>query len=170
MSYSVEPTNKSFLSNNKFEFVINRLPNVRFFVQSLNLPSISLLNTQVPNPYVTAQIPGNQLSFEQLTITYMMDESMGGWQEIYDWITNLGNPEGLDKLGTLTQVPGRKNSVTSDASLLIKTNANNPAIRIEFKDLFPGELGGVQFSSTDTQEFLTSTITFLYDYYTVTRL
>lgn len=170
MSYTVEPINKSFLSNNKFEFVINRLPNVRFFIQSINLPTISLLNTQVPNPYVTAQIPGNQLYFEGLTITYMMDENMGGWQEIYDWITNLGNPEGINKLGTLTRIPGQPNSVTSDASLLIKTNANNPAIRIEFKDLFPSELGGVQFSSTETQEFLTSTISFLYTHYTVTRL
>jgi hypothetical protein len=170
MSYTVEPTNKSFLSNNKFEFVINRLPNVRFFIQSINLPSVGLLNTQVPNPYVTAQIPGNQLTFEGLTITYMMDENMAGWQEIYNWITNLGNPQGLDKLGTLTKVPGKTNSVTSDASLLIKTNANNPSIRIEFKDLFPSELGGVQFSSTESQDFLTSTISFLYDHYTVTRL
>ena len=32
--FSFEPTNKSFLSNNKYEFVIKRMPNLTFFIQS----------------------------------------------------------------------------------------------------------------------------------------
>ena len=50
--FSFQPANKSFLSDNKFEFVIKRLPNLTFFVQSVNLPGITLLNTTINNPFV----------------------------------------------------------------------------------------------------------------------
>ncbi len=166
-TYNQTPTNKSFLSNNKYEFVIDRLPHVTFFIQSVVIPDVSLNGTQVPSPYVSVPIPGNILNYGELQVTYIMDEDMKAWREIYDWIYNLGNPESKNKIGDLTQTPGRRNSVTSDASLLIKSNANNPRVKFTFKDMFPTTLGGVTLSSTEGQEFLTSTISFLYSHYTV---
>jgi hypothetical protein len=159
--------NKSFLSNNKYEFVIERLPNVVFFVQSINLPTISLASTPTQTPFVQVNTPAGILTFEQLTINYIVDENMNSWKEIYNWITALGNPTSKNKLGNLTTAPGRTNSITSNASLLVKSNSNNPNLTFTFNNLFPIELGGLQFSSTETQEFLTSSITFLYDYYTL---
>jgi len=166
-TYNQTPTNKSFLSNNKYEFVIDRLPHVTFFIQSVVIPDVSLVGTQVPSPYVSVPIPGNILNYGELTVTYIMDEDMKAWREIYDWMYNLGNPESRNKIGDLTQTLGRRNSVTSDASLLIKSNANNPRVKFTFKDIFPTTLGGLTLSSTEGQEFITSTISFLYSHYTV---
>jgi hypothetical protein len=166
-TYNQTPTNKSFLSNNKYEFVIDRLPHVTFFIQSVVIPDVSLVGTQVPSPYVSVPIPGNILNYGELTVTYIMDEDMKAWREIYDWMYNLGNPESKNKIGDLTQTLGRRNSVTSDASLLIKSNANNPRVKFTFKDIFPTTLGGLTLSSTEGQEFITSTISFLYSHYTV---
>lgn len=166
-TYNQTPTNKSFLSNNKYEFVIDRLPHVTFFIQSIVIPDVSLNGTQVPSPYVSVPIPGNILNYGELQVTYIMDEDMKAWREIYDWMYNLGNPESQNKIGDLTQTPGRRNSVTSDASLLVKSNANNPRIKFTFKDMFPTNLGGVTLSSAEGQEFLTSTISFLYSHYNV---
>jgi len=166
-TYSSGPTNKSFLSNNKYEFVIDRLPNVTFFIQSVVIPDVSLVGTQVPSPYVSVPIPGNILNYGELQVNYIMDEDMKAWREIYDWMYNLGNPESKNKIGDLTQTLGRRNSVTSDASLLIKSNANNPRVKFTFKDIFPTTLGGLTLSSAEGQEFITSTISFLYSHYTV---
>jgi hypothetical protein len=166
-TYNQTPTNKSFLSNNKYEFVIDRLPHVTFFIQSVVIPDVSLVGTQVPSPYVSVPIPGNILNYGELTVTYIMDEDMKAWREIYDWMYNLGNPESKNKIGDLTQTLGRRNSVTSDASLLIKSNANNPRVKFTFKDIFPTTLGGLTLSSSEGQEFITSTISFLYSHYTV---
>jgi hypothetical protein len=163
-------TNKSFLANNKYEFVIDRLPNLKFFSQTVNLPDISLSATATPSPYVNLYNPGNQLTFGQLQISYIVDEDMQSWFELYTWMTNLGNPESLDKLGTLTKQAGKQNSVMSDASLLIKTNANNPNIKITFKDLFPVDLTGFTFSSIEGQDFITATAAFQYTYYTAEKL
>jgi len=165
--YTFQPINKSFLSNNKFEFTIKRLPSLTFFIQSINLPGITLLNTSVNNPFVATPIPGNQLVFGQLTAGIIVDEDLAGWSEIYDWIVQLGNPQTFDKIGNLTKTPGRTDSITSDATLIIKTNANNPNIKIDFIDLFPVEIGEIPFSSIDaTQEFNVCSITFGYSYFT----
>jgi len=159
------PTNKSFLSNNKYQFVIERLPNLVFFLQSITLPSISLGTVVTANPMVQLVTPSNLLSFGTLSINYILDENMQSWFEIYNWMVNLGNPESSDKIGNLTPVPGKLNSITSDASLLVKTNSNNANIKFTFFDIFPTDLGEVTFISSEGQDFLTSTITFSYTHY-----
>jgi len=164
------PSNTSFLANNKYDFVIERLPNFTFFVQGINMPSITMNPTQTTSPYTNIFNPGNILTYEQLQVTYIVDEDMKSWFEIYNWMTNLGNPTSLDKLGTLTKTSGKINSVTSDATLLIKTNSNNNNIRIKFYDLFPIELTGFTLSSAEGQDFQTTSVTFSYNYLEATTL
>ena len=82
----------------------------------------------------------------------------------------LGNPEELNKIGNLTGVPGALNNIVSDANLIIKTNSNNPNWRVRFHDLFPTDIGEINFSTIDTQEFITSSATFAYTYYELERI
>ncbi len=166
---TIPPSNRSFLSNNKFDFVLNRIPNFTFVVQSVNLPSLALQSTTVNTPYAQLSIPGNQLSFGQLTMGFIVDEAMESWFELYNWMYQLGNPKSFDKRGSLTEEPGQTNSVTSDGTLFIKTNSNNPSWKVNFYDMYPNDLGDISFSTTDTQEFVTSTITFNYTYYELHR-
>ena len=102
------PTNTSFLANNKYQFVIDRLPNFTFFVQGINMPSLTMNPVQTNTPYTQLYQPANQLTYEQLQVTYVIDEDMQSWFEIYNWMTNLGNPTSLDKLGILTTVAGQR--------------------------------------------------------------
>lgn len=166
---STVPVNKSFLSNNKFDFVLDRIPNFTFVVQSVNLPSLALQSTTVNTPFVQLSIPGNQLSFGQMTLSFIIDENMQSWYEIYDWMFQLGNPTSLDKRGRLLGEPGTNTNITSDGTLFIKTNSNNPNWKVNFVDMYPNDLGDITFSTTESQEFLTSTVTFNYTYYQVTR-
>jgi len=163
-------TNKSFLSNNKYEFVIGRLPNVVFFLQSINIPTITLGTVVTQTPFIQIPKPSTTLTFEQLTVNYIIDENMESWFEIYNWMMNLGNPETYDKLGNLTREKGRSNSITSDATLLIKTNSNNANIKITFHDIFPTDLNGVELTSREGQDFLTSSVTFAYSYYKADKI
>lgn len=167
---TTEPVNKSFLSNNKFDFVLDRIPNFTFFVQSVNLPSMALQSTTINTPFAQLSIPGNQLSFGQLSLSFIVDENMQSWLELYNWMFQLGNPTSLDKRGTLTGQPGTNQHYLSDGALFIKTNANNPNFKVNFFDMYPNELGDITFSTTETQEFLTSTAVFNYTYYTVTTI
>jgi len=57
------PANRSFLSNNKFDFVLRRIPNFTYFVQAVNLPSLSLQSTTINTPFSALSVPGNQINF-----------------------------------------------------------------------------------------------------------
>ena len=164
------PANRSFLSNNKFDFVLRRIPNFTYFVQAVNLPSLSLQSTTINTPFSALSVPGNQISFGTLSLTFIVDEDMQSWYELYNWIFKLGNPKGFDKRGGLKDNDKLLDSVTSDAILFIKTNANNPNFKIEFYGVYPTELGDMQFSSVDNQEIITSTATFNYTYYEATNI
>jgi hypothetical protein len=169
-TYETIPDNKSFLSNNKFDFTLERIPNFTFLVQSASLPSMSLASSNFQTPLVNIQIPGTMLTFAPLTISFIVDENMESWYEIYNWMFQLGNPEELNKIGNLTGVPGALNNIVSDANLIIKTNSNNPNWRVRFHDLFPTDIGEINFSTIDTQEFITSSATFAYTYYELERI
>jgi len=167
---STVPTNKSFLSNNKFEFVLGRIPNFTFFVQGVNLPGMSLQSSSINTPFSAVSIPGNQITFGTLSLSFIVDEDMQSWYELYNWIVQLGNPRGYNKVGTLTGQPGSVTSTTSDATLILKSNANNPNFQFNFFDVYPTELGDMSFSTTENQEFVTSTATFNYGFYEAVRI
>ena len=167
---STVPVNKSFLSNNKFEFVLNRIPNFTFFVQGVNLPGLALQSSSINTPFSAVSIPGNQITFGTLSLSFIVDEDMQSWYELYSWIFQLGNPKGYNKVGTLTGQPGSVTSTTSDATLILKSNANNPNFQFNFFDVYPTELGDMSFTTTDNQEFVTSTATFNYGFYEAIRI
>ena len=80
------PANRSFLSNNKFDFILRRIPNFTYFVQAVNLPSLSLQSTTINTPFSALSVPGNQISFGTLALTFIVDEDMQSWYELYNWI------------------------------------------------------------------------------------
>jgi len=166
----IVPFNRSFLSNNKFDFVLKRIPNFTFLVQGVNLPGLTLQSSSINTPFSAVSIPGNQITFGSLSLTFMVDEDMQSWYELYNWIVQLGNPKGYNKIGTLTGKPGSVTSITSDATLFVKTNSNNPNFQFNFIDVYPTELGEMSFATTDNQEFITSTATFNYGYYEAVRV
>ena len=167
---STTPVNKSFLSNNKFDFVLKRIPNFTYLVQSVNLPGLALQSSSINTPFSAVSIPGNQITFSSLSLTFLVDEDMQSWLELYNWIVQLGNPKGYNKVGTLTGKPGSVTSTTSDATLFIKSNSNNSNLRFDFVDVYPTDLGEMSFTTTNNQEFVTSTVTFNYGYYEATNI
>ena len=66
------PANRSFLSNNKFDFILRRIPNFTYFVQAVNLPSLSLQSTTINTPFSALSVPGNQISFGTLSLTFIV--------------------------------------------------------------------------------------------------
>jgi hypothetical protein len=64
-----QPTNRNFLTGNKFIFVMNRLPSMTFFCQRANIPSIGFGQSVQSNPTsININRPGTQLVYEDLQI------------------------------------------------------------------------------------------------------
>ena len=69
-----QPDKLDYTSPTQFRFMINQLPKVQFFTQTANIPGISLGELVIPTPYKDIPIIGDKVTFENLTISFIVDE------------------------------------------------------------------------------------------------
>ncbi len=150
---SEQPKNINPLADVQFKFDIAALPNTSFFIQTVNLPGVTLEAQTVAVPQLqNVSRHTGVITYEALDITFMIDEYLKNWQEIYEWMTS------------------EENKYTS-AVLTILSSAMNPTMEIHFKEIFPTSLSAVTFDSTTTDPvYQTATIAFNYTEYTIKNL
>jgi len=164
-----QPTNTSFLSPIGFKFQLNNFPEVNYFVQSASLPGISISAIDVPTQLKAVAVAGDEVTFEELSIKFIVDENMKNWLSIYDWIIGLGFPteEGQKKYKKLSE----NSELTTDATLTVLTGNMNPQLNFVFKECFPLSLTSIAFDSGGTDiDYVTADVSFRYDVYTVQNL
>ena len=187
-SYSRQPTKQDYARPTQFKFGIIKLPKVEYFCTAVNIPGITLGSFNQPTPLKSIPQPGDQLTYENLSMTFLVDENLENYQEIHGWLVGLGFPRdnaefrnllssgsdrfpvanqrvstepGKTKYGTTDQGP-----VFSDATLSILTNKNNPVTEIRFRDVFPIALSGLQYNQQATDvDYLVATVDFRYTIY-----
>jgi len=169
-----QPSNKNFLSPNGFKFSIKKLPNVNFFVQSVNIPSFNLGTVDVENPFIKIPFPGDKLTYGQLNVTFKIDEDLSNYLELYNWLIGIGYPDNFGQRRSIE--PPNINlasgdGVYTDASLVITTSKMNSNFEVTFKDAYPINLSELQFDSTITDiDYITCTATFAYRIFTISQL
>jgi len=130
-----QPKNLNFLSPLKFTFVVNKLPHVNFFVQSVLLPAVSLNAVEVPTPFVKLPQAGDHIDFTEFQIGFRVDEQMESYRELYHWIEALGFPESFEQYKELADGDRRVNpngdkEILSDGTLIIHNSNTNANIKV----------------------------------------
>ena len=157
----VQPQNVNYLYQTNFRFDIFRLPKFEYFIQSISLPGFGATDVlEQPTRFVAAKHPNTKLSFQNLDVTFLVDEDLSNWREIYDWMRTIylmdSHNKFEEKIGTHF----------SDGTLHTLNSAMLPNKEIRFRNLIPVSLSGFQFESSATDLTpITATITFAYDYY-----
>lgn len=152
-------TNRNFLSPLGHKFVLSRTPNLNFNVQTVRLPGLSLSSTDTATPFVSIPNSG-KITYAPLTITFRVNEDMSDYFEIRNWMTGLGAPVSLGQYKTVKE---SQDGLYSDATLVIMNSAMRGNISAMFYDLFPIELGDLQFTTMDTDvNYLECTVDFRY--------
>lgn len=165
MPSSQKVYNLNNLSPVGFSFQIQRCPNVNWFVQEAIVPGINLGDASKYYATGKAAIPGDNLEYDELSITFIVDESLNDWREIYNWMRGLA-PTAINGGNQYESLKNSDFSTTSDGTLIILTNSSNPNISMSFKDLFPVSLSHIQFRTTDTAlDPITATVSFRYTYF-----
>lgn len=154
----------NYLSPIEYRFAIKRLPHVSFFVQGANLPGLSTGTTTLPTPFRDLPLHGDKLDFDDLSIDVAMDENMQSFIEVRNWIVGLTKPQSFYQYANLLEGDG----LYSDATLIILNSSKNPNIEVTFKDIFPTNLGSVQFDTRATSvDVPVSTMTFKFGDYDI---
>jgi hypothetical protein len=166
------PQNKNFLNPINFAFILKRAPYTEFFVQKINIPNIVLDYIDTPSPQLRLPISASHVDFGSLNITFKIDESMTNYFEIYNWIVAIGYPFNQTAYAALkANAASTGDSLVSDISIIVMDGLKNPNYEIVFTNAFPVQLGEISFESTDQDvNFVTTTASFKYSYFTVNKL
>ena len=185
-----QPTKLDYASPTQFKFGIHQLPKVEYFVTQAELPDISLDTTVQNTPFKDIPIPGEKLTYSNLTVTFLVDEYLENYISLHNWITGLGFPQNRAQFTKFRDVTSNTpadagneasvdivgsaisdKSMYSDGYLMILSNKNNPIVQIDFQDMFPISLGALSYDQGATDvEYISVSTTFAYNIYTLTTL
>ena len=149
-----QPDKLDYTSPTQFRFMINQLPKVQFFTTGANIPAISLGELVIPTPYKDIPLIGDKVTFDNLTVTFIVDEFLENYSELHNWLIGIGFPKdhtqfrdalaaGADRFPgstapTRTQrqtVATAEGAIYSDATLTILNSKNIAKTEIRFRDV-----------------------------------
>lgn len=157
----------NFLTGIGFQFQLVKYPKVSFFCQSATIPGISLAVATQSTRFNAIPYPGDEISFEDLDLEFIVDENMSNYITVHNWVKNLGHP---NSLGDIQELPGEdlEDKTYSDGILFILDSNFNKKFKIVFKDLFPTNIGSLRFQSTATDvQYFTVSANFKYTIYDI---
>ena len=147
-----QPTNLNQLNVVSFDVTFSRQPAVQYFCQRISLPSVVLGETNEPSPFMNLPLEGDTLTYEALTLSFIVDEDLTNYTEVYNWLTALGFPREYSQFAALKEPSAASKTLSkySDLTIVLHTNKSNPNYRIRFTDCFPTSLGSIGFDATPT--------------------
>jgi hypothetical protein len=168
------PLNPNFLHPNKYQLNFGRMPNIQYFCQSVTVPGISMSEIPQATPFSDLYIPGDKPIFDLLNVTFLVDEEMKAWLEVYEWIRGMTFPTSFEEYQNLSKLnPDVLNGKPqySNATITVLSSANNPIVRFHYYDVFPTSLSTVIMNASDSPEnIITADATFRYSYFKVEQI
>jgi len=184
-----QPDKLDYASSTQFKFGIHQLPKVEFFTLSANVPGISADTVINPTPFKDIPIVGEKLTYDNLSITFQVDEYLENYISLHNWMKGIGFPTDRQEFRTFRDVTSNTpaggktppvdlvgkavpdRALYSDAYLMVLSNKNNPIVEINFQNIFPISLGALDFTQTVTDvEYMTVTAEFAYQIYEINTL
>ena len=153
--YKEQPSNRNFLNPIGYLLKLERFEGTDFFCQTANIPDVNMPVTEVASPFRNLPIiPGGGVSFGDFSVRFIVDEDFKNYLSIHKWIRDNGN---ADKMKRDTA----EGDIFTRGQLHIVTSQYNPAFIVEFQQLFPVSLSGLQFDATISDvEYITAEVTF----------
>jgi len=157
-AFSNQISNRNYLSPVGFRFTLAKTPKAVFFCNSARIPEISLDLARQPNYLKDIDVPGEKLTYGDLTLRFLVDENLENYMSIHNWLTGLGYPETTQQFRDLITSDGiqqDQKEAFSDGSLYILNSNYKESAVVKFKDLFPVSISSLEFDSTmsDIQYF-----------------
>ena len=187
-----QPSKMDYASPVQFRFKISKLPQVEFFIQTVNLPGITLGSAIVPSPLYDYPVPGDKITYQSLDISFLVDENLNNYKELHDWMLGLGFPNkhqqfadlqatGADRFpgstkgalvpGVDTPVPLAEGPIYSDATLTILNSKNIAKTEIRFQNVFPTSIGSLSYDvQASDVNYLQTQASFTYINYDIVQI
>lgn len=152
----------------QYKFSIQKIPELTYMLQEVTLPGVSLDTAMQTSSLVSIPLPGDMMSFEDLTLDFLVDSTMTNYVAIFNWIQGLGFPESHKQYQNyIDKYSGTESAKAySDGTLTVQDGLGNSVQTIQFVDLVPMSLQGLTFTSTTQDvQYMVGRVTFKYTLY-----
>ena len=185
MADTSQPTVFDYATGTQWRLTFNRIPKTTWFCVAANVPGIQLGEASYPTPMTDMMVVGDKLTFETLNITFLVDEELQNYRELWDWLVGIGAPKqhsqwtsvlskgdgavrtfGTPDTDTRTKTTYDESNLYSDSTLIVYNSKNQPKVNVHFKNMFPTNLSALEYSQELTDvEYFKATASFRYLYY-----
>ncbi len=174
--YDTQIKNRNYLSPVGFNLTLNTKEKVEFFSNTATIPALTLGTAIQTTPLRNIDVPGDELLFDDFTMSFLVDEDLKNYMIVHNWLKGLGFPESIQQFIDLkrgdeyTPEVGAKSALNeySDATLIIYNSSFNEISKVHFKDVFPISLSTIEFDATAGDiNYVVATATFKYSIYNI---
>jgi len=168
-----QPSNRNYLSPIGFKFKLEHAPKVDFFCNSANIPGMNLGVAVQPNYLKMIDHPGDMLVYEDLNLSFLVDENLENYMEIHNWMTALGFPENIGEFQEYqsqysTDRLNRNFPELSNATLSVLNSSYKTQADIKFNGVFPFNLTTLEFDARERDyTYFTANVSFKYTIYNI---
>ena len=165
-----QPNTFDYSQSSQFQVTLGNFPLAQYFCTGVNLPGVSITGTPVSTRLAEIPMVGDLMTFEDFTMTFLVDETLANYREIFNWLVNIGAPSNHTQFNKLSRADGvdmtGDRNLYSDIVITILSSKNNPIIRTTMHDAFPLSLSGLTYTTQETDAvYLTADVTFAYTHY-----
>jgi hypothetical protein len=172
-------TKYNSLRPNGFLMTVKTFQDVSFTCQSVSLPSLTLGNAIQSTPFIDLPRSGDKLQKGLLSASFIVNEDMSNYLEIYNWLIRAGFPNSYEEFIDITterkqifSVRDDEDSLYSDIVINILNSDNEPNLEFVYTNCLPVSLSQVNLDvrpATDI-EYITCQVDFSFHFYKVNRL
>jgi len=149
---------RNFTHTSNFTFQTNLFTEeeTAYSVQEAPLPGLSFSHIQTSRNAVFGNIQGDTITYNDLTLSFIMDEKLTIWKEIVGKMIKMRDPnqvtaEQIEKYGYLE----------------IHDDNSKEVLKLEFVNCMIESIDDLQYSTTSEDEIITCSVTIKYDYYNI---
>ena len=190
-----EPVVYDYAQSNQFKVYLPIFPLTEWFVVNCNIPGVTMGQGVVATPLTDVPFIGDKLTYDQFSMTFLVDEKMKNFIELHDWLINMAAPQKnsqfmaqtsdyvldagqrtkfyTDIEGVSTQVTGNTSDreLYCDIQIFILSSKNNPVTKFTLQNAFPVSLSALDYSSQDSDtNYVQCNVSFAFPFYTIESL
>ena len=186
---SRQPEVFDYSQSNQFKIFFPIFPTTEWFVISANIPGVTMGQATQVTPFTDMPIVGDKIDFDNFDMTFIVDEQLQNYMEIYNWIKNIGFPysgkEQFNKLSRPDNLDRQKNykqrrpdgdgfvyrsdrNLYTDIRLTILSSKNNAVANIYMYEAFPISMSSIEYSQQETDtNYAQCQVSFAYSWFDV---
>ena len=87
-----QPSVFDYSQSNQFKIYLPIFPTTEWFVVRANIPGVTLGQASQYTPFTDIAVVGDKLQYDNFNMTFLVDEQLTNYMEMYNWVKNIGFP------------------------------------------------------------------------------